>query len=44
MREGEIGTIMEVKIGRYYDMHEKEDFLQFMKQLVDVPISPPLAG
>ncbi len=43
MREDEIGeepTIMEVNIGRYYDMHEKEEFLQFMKQLIDVPNSP----
>ena len=35
---------MDVNIGPYYEMEKKEDFQRFMRQLVDVPISPPVYG
>ena len=33
---------MDLDIGAYYDMSEKEEFLRFMRKIVDVPISPPV--
>ena len=32
---------MDIDIGPYFEMSEKEELLRFMWKIVDVPISPP---
>ena len=34
---------IDLEIGPYYEMSQKEDFLRFMRKLVDIPV-PPVYG
>ena len=32
----------DIEIGSYYEVSHEDEFLQFLKQLVDIPIPPPV--
>ena len=32
---------MDVDVGPYFEMSEKEEVVRFMRKIVDVPVSPP---
>ena len=35
---------IDLEIGAYFNMSDKQEFLRFMREIVDVPISPPVYG
>ena len=37
-----LSTTLDVDIGPYFEMSQKEELLRFMRKIVDVPIPPPM--